>query len=114
VVHCLTKWLHVATFANMKTMGIRELKNRLSEIVRAVKAGERVLVTDRGTVVAELVPPGRPTADPRIPPGLARLAERGTARLGAANDPSLYRGLPPLRRKPASVARLLDDERGAR
>jgi prevent-host-death family protein len=98
----------------MKTMGIRELKNRLSEVVRAVKAGEHILVTDRGTVVAELVPPGRPSADPSIPPGLARLAERGIARLGAANDPGLYRGLPPLQRKPASVARLLDDERGAR
>ena len=44
----------------MKTIGIRELKNRLSEVVRAVNAGEHILVTDRGTVVAELVPPGRP------------------------------------------------------
>jgi antitoxin (DNA-binding transcriptional repressor) of toxin-antitoxin stability system len=95
-------------------MGVRELKNRLSEVVRAVKAGEHVLVTDRGTVVAELVPPGRPRADPSVPPGLARLAERGVARLGAATDPSLYTSLPPLRKKPASVARLLDDERGPR
>jgi prevent-host-death family protein len=98
----------------MKTIGIRELKNRLSEVVRAVKAGEHILVTDRGTVVAELVPPGRPRTDPSVPPGLARLAERGIARLGAPNDPSLYRDLPPLRRRPASVARLLDDERGTR
>jgi len=98
----------------MKTMGIRELKNRLSEVVRAVKAGEHILVTDRGTVVAELVPPGRPGKDPSIPPGLARLAERGIARLGAPNDPGLYRGLPPLRQRPASVGRLLDDERGDR
>jgi prevent-host-death family protein len=52
----------------MKTMGIRELKNRLSEVVRAVKAGEHILVTDRGTVVAELVPPGRPGTDPGVPP----------------------------------------------
>ena len=95
-------------------MGVRELKNRLSEVVRAVKAGEHVLVTDRGTVVAELVPPGRTRADPSVPPGLARLAERGIARLGAAIDPSLYKNLPPLRQKPASVARLLDDERGPR
>mgnify|MGYP001270217380 CR=1 FL=1 len=95
-------------------MGIRELKNRLSEVVRAVKGGEHVLVTDRGTVVAELVPPGRPRTDSAVPPGLARLAERGVARLGAPNDPSLYRGLPRLRRKPASAARLLDDERGPR
>jgi prevent-host-death family protein len=98
----------------MKTIGIRELKNRLSEVVRAVKAGDHILVTDRGTVVAELVPPGRLRTDPSIPPGLARLAERGIARLGAPNDPSLYRDLPPLRQRPASVARLLDDERGTR
>jgi len=98
----------------MKTMGIRELKNRLSEVVRAVKRGEHILVTDRGMVVAELVPPGRSNTDPSIPPGLARLVERGTARLGAPNDPSLYRNLAPLRKRPASAARLLDDERGTR
>jgi prevent-host-death family protein len=98
----------------MKTIGIRELKNRLSEVVREVKAGEHVLVTDRGTVVAELVPPGQLQTDPAVPPGLARLAARGSARLGAPNDRSLYRALPRLRRKPASVARLLDEERGER
>jgi prevent-host-death family protein len=98
----------------MQTIGIRELKNRLSEVVRAVKAGEHVLVTDRGTVVAELVPPGRRSADPGTPPGLARLAERGLARLGGRNDPSLYRDLPPLERKPRSIARFLDEERGER
>jgi prevent-host-death family protein len=96
------------------TIGIRELKNRLSEVVRAVKAGAHVRVTDRGTVVAELVPAGRAHAHPSLPPGLARLAERGVVRLGAAHDPSLYGDLPALRRKPASVRRLLDDERGTR
>jgi prevent-host-death family protein len=98
----------------MQTIGIRELKSRLSEVVRSVKAGAHVLVTDRGIVVAELVPPGRPRATPGVPPGLARLAERGLARLGAPNDPSVYRDLAPLSRRPASVARLLDDERGER
>ena len=51
----------------MKTIGIRELKNRLSEVVRAVTKGEHVLVTDRGTVVAELVPPGERPQIPRFP-----------------------------------------------
>lgn len=99
---------------DVQTIGIRELKNRLSEIVRAVKAGDHVLVTDRGTVVAELVPPGHPTRDSSIPPGLARLVERGVARQGAANDPRLYENLTPLRRKPESAARLLDESRGER
>lgn len=41
-------------FYGMKTVGIKELKNKLSEYVRLAAAGERVLVTDRGKVVAEL------------------------------------------------------------
>ena len=98
----------------MQTIGIRELKSRLSEVVRTVRAGAHVLVTDRGTVVAELVPPGHSRTAPGVPPGLARLADRGVARLGAPNDPAVYRDLAPLSRRPASIARLLDDERGER
>ena len=41
----------------MHSVGIRALKNRLSEYVRAAASGETVLVTDRGQVVAELVAP---------------------------------------------------------
>jgi prevent-host-death family protein len=41
----------------MHSIGIKALKNKLSEYVRAAAAGETVLVTDRGRVVAELVPP---------------------------------------------------------
>ena len=44
----------------MRTVGIKVLKNKLSEYVRAAEAGETVLVTDRGKVVAELVPPRGP------------------------------------------------------
>lgn len=43
----------------MKSVGLRELKNRLSEYVREVRSGEAVLVTDRGEVVAELIAPGQ-------------------------------------------------------
>jgi prevent-host-death family protein len=41
----------------MHSVGIKALKNKLSEYVRAAAAGETVLVTDRGQVVAELVSP---------------------------------------------------------
>lgn len=41
----------------MKAVGIKMLKNRLSEYVRAAAAGETVLVLDREQVVAELGPP---------------------------------------------------------
>lgn len=40
----------------MAQIGIRELKAHLSAYVRAAKAGERVTITDRGVVVAQIVP----------------------------------------------------------
>lgn len=43
--------------AVMRAVGVKELKNRLSEYLRLVSAGETVLVTDRDRVVAELAPP---------------------------------------------------------
>ena len=94
-------------------MGLRELKNRLSEYVRKVRAGEGLLVTDRGEVVAELVPPGHGMGERGVPAGLALLARRGLVTLGAPNDPSLYPELPPVLKRYTSK-QLLDEERGSR
>ncbi|MFQ5700501.1 MAG: type II toxin-antitoxin system Phd/YefM family antitoxin [Acidobacteriota bacterium] len=41
----------------MRAVGLKILKNKLSEYVRLVTGGETVLVTNQGRVVAELVPP---------------------------------------------------------
>ena len=38
-------------------VGTRELKNKLSEYIRRVKKGQTVIVTERGNVVAQLIPP---------------------------------------------------------
>ena len=38
-------------------VGIRRLKDHLSEYVARVRGGATVIVTDRGTVVARLMPP---------------------------------------------------------
>ena len=40
----------------MRTVGLKILKNKLSEYVRLAAAGETVVITDRGRVVAEIVP----------------------------------------------------------
>ena len=40
----------------MKTVGIRELKENLSRYLRSVKAGERILITERRTEVAIIIP----------------------------------------------------------
>lgn len=99
----------------MQTVGVRELKNRLSEYLRRVRLGERVLVTDRGEVVAEFLPPGQGHVDPAIPLGLQALNRKGLLTLGAPAAAGLY---PALRRKKGegrrSVAQLLDEERGPR
>lgn len=49
----------------MITAGIREVKNRLSEYIRKVRAGERVVVTEHGKPVAMITRPGQPV-DERI------------------------------------------------
>ena len=65
----------------MKSVGIRELKNKLSEYVRQVRSGETILVTDRGEVVAEMNPPGQGNVDRSLPPGLIELARKGLVRV---------------------------------
>lgn len=95
----------------MMAVGVRELKDRLSEYLRLVKDGEEILVTDRGNVVAEL---RQPTPRAALPyPGLLEAIGRGRARMGKPNRPDLY---PPLQGGlPAGTAqRLLDEERGER
>lgn len=75
-------------------VGIRELKNRLSEYVRQVAAGETVLITDRGTVVAEMRPPLSDSRPESSYPGLELLVRQGRARRGAHNRPDLYEAHP--------------------
>lgn len=95
----------------MKAVGVRELKNRLSEYLRLVREGQDILVTDRGEVIAELRRPG-PPADVAHP-ALIEALRSGRARLGSANRPDLYPPLAPV--LPAGAAkRLLDDDRDDR
>ena len=97
----------------MKSVGLRELKNRLSEYVREVRSGEGVLVTDRGDVVAELIPPGQGRHAEGVPGGLAALARRGQITLGASNNAEVYAKLPRLLKR-YRASDLLSEERGAR
>lgn len=49
-----------ATVSHME-IGVRELRNRTSRVIDAVRAGERVVLTVRGEAVADIVPHGRRT-----------------------------------------------------
>ena len=46
----------------MASVGIRELRQRASELLRRVEAGETIQITDRGRPVAALIP--LPDVDP--------------------------------------------------
>ncbi len=70
---------------------MRELKNRLSAYLREVAAGEVVLVTDRGRVVAELRRPSVETLQNPAEQALARLVAAGVLTLGLPHDRSAYR-----------------------
>ena len=98
---------------NVKVVGLRELKNRLSEYIRDVRGGEIVLVTDRGIVVAEMKKPGETLPRADMDPGLVELAKQGLLSLGRANEPSVYPRLPQRLSGPAIQA-LLQEERGTR
>jgi antitoxin (DNA-binding transcriptional repressor) of toxin-antitoxin stability system len=86
----------------MRAVGLKVLKNKLSEYIRLAAGGETILVTDRDRVVAEIVPPqgGRSPclAD-------ARLAE--AVREGWLTPPVRPHPGPPRRAPVAPLAELL-------
>lgn len=61
----------------MRAVGIRVLKNKLSEYVKLAAAGEVILVTDRDTVVAELRAPGEGRSEVLADAKLAELVRNG-------------------------------------
>jgi prevent-host-death family protein len=71
-------------------VGTKELKNRLSEYLRLVRRGQRVVVTDRGDPVAEIRPFERDEVDADLGTWLARLAARGVLRRGAPGRPARF------------------------
>jgi antitoxin (DNA-binding transcriptional repressor) of toxin-antitoxin stability system len=62
----------------MTTVGVRELKSRLSEFLRRASEGERVVVTDRGRPLALISRPDESGLDPH----LRSLLKQGRLRWG--------------------------------
>ena len=96
----------------MRAVGIKLLKNKLSEYVRLAATGETILVTDRDRVVAELGPPQAGRAE-RLDD--ARLAD--AVRRGWVRPPSHAAGPPPRGEPVLTLDELLaeiDDDRADR
>ena len=90
----------------MESVGIADLKARLSQYIAMTKNGEEILVTDRGRPVARLVPVG---AQPEAHPAhLEEMGRRGELRIGPGGRPA---SLPPRPRGRASTLATLLAER---
>ena len=61
----------------MRAVGLKILKNKLSEYVRLAQSGETILVTDRDRVVAEIVPPQQGRSPAVADAVLAELIRKG-------------------------------------
>jgi antitoxin (DNA-binding transcriptional repressor) of toxin-antitoxin stability system len=100
----LTKVASGGYLPSVRAVGLKMLKNKLSEYIRLAARGETVLVTDRDRVVAEIVPPQGGRADSL---GDAQLAD--AVRQGWLRPPLLRGGGAPPRMAVAKLADLLHE-----
>ena len=95
----------------MKSATITEAKNRLSALIDLVRAGETIVILDRGVPVARLEPA---TADPDSSGRLRRLERAGLMRVGTDAPPlDLLRRSGPRISPGASAVQAVLDERAS-
>jgi prevent-host-death family protein len=92
----------------MRTVGSRELKNRLGRYLGLVRKGETIVVTDRGKPVARILPP-----EPEQEKGksiseiLKQLEAAGHLRLGTRP----FKHLKPIRVKGKPMSQIILEDR---
>ena len=92
----------------MKCVNIAELKNRLSSYLNDVRTGEEILVRDRQTPIARILPIGHRAGDDDE---LRALAVQGKVRIGERPLDKSFWDLPAPRVPRHLVKRALDGER---
>ncbi|HXV81887.1 MAG TPA: type II toxin-antitoxin system prevent-host-death family antitoxin [Candidatus Binatia bacterium] len=75
----------------MKTTTLSKLRASLSKYLRSVKAGEEVLVTERGRPIAKLTPA---QSSEMLPDQLLEMEKQGFSKLGAGKLPKGFWELP--------------------
>lgn len=97
----------------MKTAAVSELKASLSKYLSRVKAGEEVLITDRGKAIAKIVPLERRAR--KIPPHLLELERAGLVRIGSGKlPPGFWKWERPKDPKGLALKALLEERREGR
>ena len=90
----------------MATVGVRELKSHLSQYLRRVERGERIVITERGRSVAVMGPAAASARTARI----EALLRSGIASWGGGKQRGLARPVR-LTRGPTIAATIVEDRR---
>ena len=92
----------------MTVTSVSKLKASLSEFLRRVKAGEEVLVTERGRVIARL---GPPASSPPLTESLREMERQGLVKLGTGKLPKDFWRMPRPKDPKGLVMKALLEER---
>jgi prevent-host-death family protein len=91
----------------MKTIGSRELKNRLGRYLGMVRKGEAILVTDRGKPVARILPLSPSQEETSVDKILLQLEAEGHLRLGTG----VFKPFKPVRVKGKPLSKMILEDR---
>ena len=92
----------------MKIAAVAQLKASLSAYLKRVKAGEAVVVTERGKPVAKLVPL---LASERLPHHLREMEKQGLITIGTGKLPKGFWDLPRFKDPEGLVIKAIIEER---
>jgi antitoxin (DNA-binding transcriptional repressor) of toxin-antitoxin stability system len=96
----------------MPTVGIRELKARLSAYIRQARAGRTVFVTDHGEIVAELRAPESLSKNQSAALRMDEAVAAGWLTPAESPEDRSWLGAPAPGLPPGTAAELLNRERG--
>jgi len=96
----------------MQTAAVSEIKASLSEYLGKVKAGEDIMITERGRPIARIIPLRR---DQQAAGQLEHLEKKGLVKIGSGGLPDdLWNMNRPLDKGAAALAALLEERAGGR
>ncbi|MDR1129042.1 MAG: type II toxin-antitoxin system prevent-host-death family antitoxin, partial [Treponema sp.] len=70
----------------MITVGVRDLKNQLSQYLQYVKDGEKIIVTEHNRIIAEIIVPEKKNANISIEKKFEQLKKEGKMILSKRNE----------------------------
>jgi len=100
---------------NIETIGIRAFSQAVSSYLKKVQLGVRILISDRGKVIGEIVQPGATPLNPNIPYLAQKLVLDEVLSLGSSFDregKSLFKFPRGGRISSINSSRVLSDTRG--